>query len=332
MFDDLDPEEFADTARSVTEACAEAGGTAARAVLLAEAGLLGVLAPERCGGLGLPMRFAIPVVRAAGAGLLAFPLIETLVLAKALSGIDPALAGALCVGETVATIAWAGTVEDGVVGCAPLARDATQALAMRADGSGVLIALNGVRVEDAPEFDLEAPEGTLRLTGPVAGIDLDAATVATLRAEADLLRTAFVHGSATRCLQLAADYAQERSQFGRLLSANQALRHRMSRDAVVIETLSNGLARALREPAEGAVLAREALWSWAASAGPSVAESAIQVFGGMGFTWDVPLHRHLRRMRTLACQGQAVETLDRIGDGVIAGSTNAWYEEIADVV
>ena len=63
----LDPAEFAESARRVVEACAgkDAAGCA---TLLAEAGLLGVLAPEETGGLGLPLPFALPLLQAAGAG------------------------------------------------------------------------------------------------------------------------------------------------------------------------------------------------------------------------------------------------------------------------
>lgn len=329
MYDDLDPAEFEATAQSVIEACGKATDPAARARLLAEAGLLGVLAPETVGGLGLPMRFAVPIASAAGAGLLAFPLIESMVLARALAGVDPDMAGAICAGEVLATIAWSGMVEDGSVGRAPMAEATAQVLVFRADGGSVL--MPGGAVAGDSGYDITVPEGTLRLTDG-NGIALDAVTTATLRADADLLRTAMILGSAATCLALASDHAQERIQFGRPLSAYQALRHRMARDAVVIETLRSGIARALAEPAEGADVARDALWVWAAQAGPGVAESAIQVLGGMGFTWDVPLHRHLRRMQTLALQGGARARMESLATAVLGQTDNDWYKDIADAV
>ena len=94
----LDPAEFAESARRVVDACAgkDAAGCA---TLLAEAGLLGVLAPEEAGGLGLPLRFALPVLQAAGAGDLAFPLLETLLLARHLCGAAPDVAASLVAGS-----------------------------------------------------------------------------------------------------------------------------------------------------------------------------------------------------------------------------------------
>jgi alkylation response protein AidB-like acyl-CoA dehydrogenase len=331
--DDLDPKEFENTARSVIATCTDAEGTQARARLLAEAGLLGVLAPESVGGLGLPMRFAVPIASAASAGLLGFPLIESLLLGKALSGIDPTTATVICAGETVATIAWTGVAEAGIVSGAPLAHEAAHVLVFRADGSAVLTAMGeGATVEAVSDFDLESPEATIRLTGTPRGVEINAATVADLRSQAQVLRAALVLGSASQCLAMAMDYAQDRVQFGKPLSASQVLRHRMSRDALAVETLRSGIARVLKEPAEGAAMAREAAWLWAAEAGPSVAESAIQLFGGMGFTWEVPLHRHLRKMQSQAIQGAAGDGIEALGAALIAGNDNCWYKEIPDVV
>ncbi|MEW5422282.1 acyl-CoA dehydrogenase family protein [Amorphus sp. 3PC139-8] len=333
MFDDLDPKEFEETAAAVIESCAEAADIADRATLLAEAGLLGVTAPEAVGGLGLPIRFAVPIASAAGAGLLAFPVIEALLLTRALAKTAPEMATAIGAGEVVATIAWSGTAEDGVVGAAPLAAEADRILVFRADGGAVLIAAKAATVVDAaPSLDLEAPDATIRLAGAPDGIALDAATVHALREEAKLLRTAFVMGSAARCLTLAADYAQERSQFGKPLSANQVLRHRLSRDALAIETMRSALHRALAEPAEGPEMARDAAWLTAAQDGPVVAESAIQLFGGMGFTWEVPLHRHLRQIRTQTVHGAAADALDDLGAALLSGTNNTWYGEIANAV
>ncbi|MFV0383797.1 acyl-CoA dehydrogenase family protein [Paracoccus sp. (in: a-proteobacteria)] len=329
MFDDLDPGEFEDTAAAVIATCAGAADTGERARLLAGAGVIGVLAPEAVGGLALPVRFAVPVATAAGAGLLAFPLIESLLLADALAGPAPEMARAICAGRALATIAWTGTTEAGVAGGAPLAGDAGHVLVFRQDGAAVLLA--NPDAETAPTLDLDTPEALIRPSPEAGGIVLDAACVSGLRETAQVLRAAFMLGAARECLTMAANYAQDREQFGKPLSANQVLRHRLSRDALTIETMRAGLARALAEPAEGSAFARQAVWLYAAEHGPLVAESAIQVFGGMGFTWEVPLHRHLRRMRAMAAQGGAAERLDMLGAELLRGTQNHWYEEIAHV-
>ena len=55
---------------------------------------------------------------------------------------------------------------------------------------------------------------------------------------------------------------------------------------------------------------REAVFLAATAGGVAIAEGALQVFGAMGFTWDMPLHRHIRCIRSFAAQGP--------GDGLAA--------------
>ena len=331
MFDELDPKEFEDTARAVIETCAAATDTAARATLLAEAGLVGIIAPEAVGGLGLPIRFAVPIVSAAGAGLLAYPLIESILLARHLAPVAPTIASAIAAGESVASIAWNGCAEDGVVGGAPLGLDAAQVLVFLAGGGAALVRPGaGADIQPGAGLDVDAPDSSFTLTAAAPTALLDAEAVAALRADAALLRAGFVMGSAAQCLALAAEYAQERVQFGKPLSAYQVLRHRLSRDALAVESLRTGLTRALAEPAEGAAMAREAVWLAAAQIGPNVAESAIQVFGGMGFTWEVPLHRHLRQMHAQATYGAATAGLDALAADLLTDTNNEWYGDLAN--
>ncbi|WP_187970607.1 acyl-CoA dehydrogenase family protein [Aquibium microcysteis] len=329
MTDEIDPRDFEDTARAVVEACAKATDGRARAHLLAEAGLLGVIVPEDAAGLGLSLRHAVPVAAAAGAGLLAYPLIEALVLSRALAGVDAGEAARILGGESIATIAWSGVAEDGLVGNAPLAGEADRILIFRADGSAVLSPASDLGQVEPPSspWDVDLPSASVRIGGPVAGLELGADAVRTLRADADLLRAAHILGSASHCLSLAIGHAQGREQFGRPLSSYQVLRHKMSRDALAIETIRNGIARTLSAHREDADLVREAAWLNAARSGPDVAENAIQIFGGMGFTWEVPLHRHLRQMRAQGSYGAAADRLEQFGAALIASSSNEWYGE-----
>lgn len=332
MFDDLDPKEFEDTARAVMESCVEAADGPARGALLAGAGLLGVSASEAIGGLGLPLRFAVPILEAAGGGLLAFPLIEAMLLTRALAGLDDTLATQICTGETLATVAWSGTSDSPRIGGAPLAGEAALVLVFHADGTSIL-ARAGYEVAQVDAFDVDAPAADLVLTGALEGVTLDAARTAALLADARVLRAAYVLGSSVQCLSMAVDYAQDRVQFGRPLSGYQAIRHRLSRDVLAVETMRNGIARALSDITPAAAeMAAEAAWLGAARSGPEIAESAIQIFGGMGFTWEVPLHRHLRQMRAQSGYGAGPQGLEAFGALLLKGHRNEWNEGIPDVV
>src|SRR5262249_3444798 len=105
----LQPADFASTAARAVSACA---GLSVReqAARLAGDGLLGVIAHDHLGGLGLPLSFAVPVVAAANAGLLGFPLMETVLLSRTLFPSMRRMAEAVVSGETLATIAWQGAV------------------------------------------------------------------------------------------------------------------------------------------------------------------------------------------------------------------------------
>jgi alkylation response protein AidB-like acyl-CoA dehydrogenase len=312
----LDPAEFAESARRAVADCAGRDAAACAAVL-AEAGLLGVLAPEEVGGLGLDTRFAVPVLREAGAGDLAFPLLETMLLARHLAAAAPEIAAALCEGRARATIAWAGTAKPdgtGTVGRAPMARGADWVLVRMAEGAA-LLAGDTLAIADAIGLDETVPEHTVTLPGLPPACRLDAAAWAMLEEEALLLRAALILGAAGTCLALAVEHVTNRRQFGKPLVANQALRHTLARHKLALEGIGGAVARATMRPDD--LRARHAAFLAAASQGPLIAEGAIQAHGGMGFTWDVPVHRHLRRIRTLEAQGGAPRLRDALAAALI---------------
>ncbi|SFK22247.1 acyl-CoA dehydrogenase family protein [Falsiroseomonas stagni] len=315
----LDPADFADSARKAVAACLglDPAGCGAR---LAEDGLLGVLAPEEVGGLGLDLRFALPVVQAAGAGDLAFPLAETMLMARHLAGPAPAIAASLAAGEGRGTIAWAGTARTelvGTVGRAPLAEGADWVLVRLAHGAALLPG-SALRIAKAIGLDETAPEYNVTLTGADAACRLDAAAWSALAEEASLLRAAAILGAAETSLALAVEHVTTRRQFGKPLVANQAMRHLLARQKLAMEGMRGALIRATGcgDDAVG-MLARRAAFLAAATHGPLIAEASIQAHGGMGFTWDIPVHRHLRRIRTLEAQGEAPAMREAVAAALI---------------
>lgn len=307
----LDPAEFAESARRVVEACA--GKDAADcAPLLAEAGLLGVLAPGEAGGLGLPLRFALPVLQAAGAGDLAFPLLETLLLAKHLAGPAPEVAAALVAGTARGSIAWAGTGP--VVGRAPMAEGADWLLTGTQDGAALLPG-GALACRPGPGMDLSVPEHEVETAGAEPSATLDASAWSALAEDAMLLRCALILGAAEHCLDLAVAHVTNRRQFGRPLASFQAMRHLLARQKLALEGIRGALTRAAA--ADATPVARRAAFLAAATLGPQIAEAAIHAHGGMGFSWDVPVHRYLRRVRGLEAQGGAA----RLREAVAAALT-----------
>ncbi len=301
---------FAESARHAIAAC-EKLDLRARAARLGADGLLGILAAEEVGGLALGTGFAAPAMEAAGAGLLGFPLAETLLVAATLG--EDRLAAEIIAGDKIATIAWAGTAElsggrlHGAVGRAPLAAEADLILVATAEG-GALVAREAATVSEAIGLDIDAPECNVALNGAAPLALVGAADMARLREDALLLWSAAIGGSVEHCLAMAVEHVTTREQFGRALVSFQALRHALARQKLAAEHVRAALARhamlAARDAPE-TPLARRAAFAAATRFGAAAVESAIQLHGGMGFTWDVPLHRHMRRIRAWEAQGNS---------------------------
>jgi alkylation response protein AidB-like acyl-CoA dehydrogenase len=325
----LQPDDFASTAARAVSACA---GLALReqAARLAGDGLLGVIAHDHVGGLDLPLSFAVPVVAAANAGLLGFPLMEALLLSRALFPSMRKMAEAVVSGEKLVTIAWQGTVTldrqgdtvllNGAVARAPVATEVDYLLVRAGDGAAALIPVGaeGVQIESATGLDLTVPEHALRLENVrLRGDDLFAeGSWPALCADAGVLRAAAILGSAQACLDLAQAHASTRRQFGRALSSNQAIRHAMARHKLGLESVRHAITRALGT--EVGTRERDVAFLAASTYGAAISEGALQIHGGMGFTWDVPVHRHLRRIRALQAQGDAGGVIAALGQRTIA--------------
>jgi 3-oxochol-4-en-24-oyl-CoA dehydrogenase len=126
------------------------------------------------------------------------------------------------------------------------------------------------------------------------------------------LAAAEASGGARACLDFALEYATVREQFGRVIGGFQAVKHHLANMLVGVE-----LATALAwDASRGASSAEEAALAAAAAASFAVpnyreaAQKAIQIFGGIGFTWEHDAHLYLRRAAALAAVIAAVGDAD----------------------
>ena len=105
-------------------------------------------------------------------------------------------------------------------------------------------------------------------------------------------------GVAQRALDWGVEHAKERQQFGKSIGVYQAVSHSLV-DAFMATELSRSLAYwaawCVAEGDEQASAAAAAAKAYAAEAAVSACERSIQVHGGIGFTWEHPLHRYYKR-------------------------------------
>ncbi len=117
---------------------------------------------------------------------------------------------------------------------------------------------------------------------------------------AKTMAAAELAGLAERALALTVDYLAVREQFGRALATFQALQHRcadMKVDLENVKSLVYYAAWALDEGAEDAALAAAMAKALASETVPRIIADAIQLHGGVGFTWEHDLHLYFKRAK-----------------------------------
>ncbi|WP_327406561.1 acyl-CoA dehydrogenase family protein [Streptomyces sp. NBC_01288] len=123
-------------------------------------------------------------------------------------------------------------------------------------------------------------------------------------------------GTGRAMLTLARQHAVDRVQFGRPLASFQAVRHRLAETLVALDGAEATLVAATDEL--GALLAKAA----AGKAALTAARHCQQVLGGIGFTAEHDLHRHVRRAMVLdGLLGSARELTREAGALLRAGGS-----------
>jgi alkylation response protein AidB-like acyl-CoA dehydrogenase len=136
-------------------------------------------------------------------------------------------------------------------------------------------------------------------------------------------------GIAQRALEMATDYARERQQFGRPIGAYQGVSHRIAAMLLATEesrSLTYYAAWTADAEPESLPMAAAMAGARSAEAGWEVPASALQVFGGIGFTWEHDLQFWLKRGRVAGRMlGTPREHRERVADlsGLGAGEPAA---------
>ncbi|WP_084532182.1 acyl-CoA dehydrogenase family protein [Nocardia miyunensis] len=108
-------------------------------------------------------------------------------------------------------------------------------------------------------------------------------------------------------LEMTVAYTSARRQFGRAIGSFQAVKHRLADLLVLLErarSASRYAAAAFAEDPDAARLAVAVAGAVCTDAAVQAAAEAVQLHGGIGFTWEHPAHSYFRRvMGNEAAQG-----------------------------
>ena len=291
---------------------------------LSEMGITGLVVPEAYGGAGLELLEASLAAEQMGAGALPAPFLGHVLacLALHLAGSDaqkerwlPALASGAARGSVALAEegdAWDpeswqlradGDVLRGRKRHVPAGADA-DLLVVGTAGGGLALVARGARVVAEPEAGLDRtrPVATLRFDGaacePLAP-GSGASASARLRDAGLVLCAADAFGAAWQLVQMTVAYAKSRRQFGQPIAGFQAVKHQLADMATQIEPARGLFWYAAHawdhlpdEAPRAAAIAKHHLSSRAAE----VARAAVELHGGLGFTWECDVQIWMKRI------------------------------------
>lgn len=324
--------------------------------IMAEMGFGGIALPADCGGAGLGHVELAIILMEMGRTLCPSPFLSSVAMAA------PALLEAgsadqkaqwlpgIASGESIATLGW---LEDGnaalaanggeyrLSGCAryvPYGHVADVLIVpARGVGKGLsLLAIPaktpGVRVEKHVAIDLTRPLSTLHFEDVRITADMllgtpgeaDAAYARTLD-RARVALAAEQAGGAEAILDLTVTYAKDRVQFGRPIGSFQAVKHRLADMMVQVETAKTAAyyaACVADENGEGLPEAAAVAKAYCSDTFSDCTGNAIQLHGGIGFTWEHDAHLYFKRARGSATllgdaksQRETVARILKLGEG-----------------
>jgi alkylation response protein AidB-like acyl-CoA dehydrogenase len=256
---------------------------------LVDLGWLGVSTPESLGGAGLSFLEEAIVLEELGRCLYPGPFLAT--VAMALPALDDARRTEVATGNSRWSAAlWPepGPVPD---------LDRVDQVVVAVDGQLRAVKAQGDRLDSIDPTRtlgrLLSSSGELLHSGREAA---QLTQLMRLRLFTALAMEAV--GGAQRVLEFGVDHAQTREQFGRPIGSYQAVAHPLADSYVEVElarSLAYWAAWCLSVDHQDSALAASSAKAAAADAYVRTCERTIQVLGGIGFTWESPVHHFYKR-------------------------------------
>jgi alkylation response protein AidB-like acyl-CoA dehydrogenase len=267
---------------------------------LSEIGVPAVLVPEAFGGAGGDELDMMLVLEELGGAAVPDAILESCLLAPYLigtcmsAGLRERWLPALAAGSVRVTVARGGS---------QVAPDLHVSDAVLLERDGGLILAQTANVDATPLRSMDPSRRLFRVSlRGGEGEVLPAAGLAGASARALAGSAALLNGVAARLVALAAGYAKARFQFGRPIGSFQAVKHQLAQALSLDELARQATIAATYQVARGGAEAMDAAGMAHLCAVEAEAESnrvALQVYGGVGFTWEHDLQIWLKYGKTL---------------------------------
>jgi alkylation response protein AidB-like acyl-CoA dehydrogenase len=288
---------------------------------LAELGWTGVSIAEEHGGAGLGFLEEAVLFEELGRALYRGPFFSTVALTL------PALPDDARAEVAAGEASWA-------LALGPLVPGLDSADRIAIVGGDGIYELEGAEREILATTDETRPLGVVRGGEPGRRL-ADTAVLQEIRSRMLAALAIEACGVARRALEYAIEHASTREQFGKKIGSYQAVSHPLT-DAYTRLELARSLslwaawcvAQGSAQGGEQAPVASAAAKAFAAEAAVQVCETAIQVHGGIGFTWEHVLHRLYKRTLWIESFGASGSQLRaEVAAWVLEGQRQAKSEE-----
>ena len=261
---------------------------------LDDMGVLSLLVPEQLGGMGGSLVDAVLLFQQLGRHAVPGPVIEHMLAAPVLAagGVDATVATAWLDGPYVPHASVADVV---------LTADA------------VLTGFDATAIE--------AIDKGRRLSSISGGTSEPIRTPAALADQFALAAAGVLVGLADRMIEMAAEYARQRHQFGKPIGSFQAVKHLLADALLQVEfakaplyraawSLANDAPTGARDVSMAKALANEAAYR--------TSRATMQVHGAIGYTWECDLHLWTKKAWALQrAYGDTRFHRRRVGDAVL---------------
>ncbi|WP_405779768.1 acyl-CoA dehydrogenase family protein [Streptomyces sp. NBC_00859] len=169
------------------------------------------------------------------------------------------------------------------------ARSRTLLFLVRGDAAGTSRVRQTALDATRPQARIELRDTEAELLGESDEADVPGALARTGCVAAAVLAAEAV-GAADRALERTVEYVKEREQFGRAIGSFQAVKHRLAGLYVQVQAARSAAYYASWDPAAGGLALAQGL-----EALQSAASEAVQLHGGIGFTWEHDIQLYFKR-------------------------------------